>query len=219
MFKAIKATISLTQVASPIHWNKLDALKVLSAKTYKICTANTTYRFTIYKQLILSMRAVIQWVSAACILQKSTESLLLTQQNWAQLQQTYYEQLNSRRTGSRWTCSLFSELVKIPWELWRHRCRVQQLPHSIGMQDEHRGLNAAIQEEYDIGTLGWRQRDCRWFQRPSTTIFDEPLSYKFSWLHSVSIARERHLRRLLTPQSKNSWPCSISYFHQPQHCS
>ena len=119
--------------------------------------------------------------------------------HWIDFQQAYYTSIDSRRTGFRWGCSLFSEVIKIPWALWRHRCKLQQDPHSLSNQDEHRRLDALIQAEYDKGTLGWRHRNRRWFKRPTHDLFSEALSYKQSWLQSVMITRERHNRRLANP--------------------
>ena len=122
--------------------------------------------------------------------------------HWVQLQDAYYQSIDSRRTGFRWACGLFSELFKIPWELWRHRCKIQQDPTSLSNQDEHRRLDALIQAAYDSGTLGWRHRDRRWFQRPVQDLFAEPLSFKQAWLHSVTVTQERHLRRLPNPHAQ-----------------
>ena len=121
--------------------------------------------------------------------------------HWISVQQAYYTQTESRRTGFRWGCGLFSELIQIPWILWRHRCKIQQEPQSLSTQDEHRRLDALIQEAYDRGTLGWRHRDRRWFRHPVHNLFAEPLSFKTAWLHSVSVTQERHLRRLLNPHA------------------
>ena len=122
--------------------------------------------------------------------------------HWIEVQQAYYDHLQSRRTGFRWACSLFSELIQLPWTMWRHRCQLQQEPHSLSTQDEHLRLNALIQAEYDRGTLGWRHRDRRWMQRPAAALFEETVQYKQTWLHSVSTTRERHIRRNLTPHAQ-----------------
>ncbi len=106
--------------------------------------------------------------------------------HWSMIQQAYYESIQSRRTGFRWSCSLFSKLVHTSWTLWRHRCDLLPLASSYTTQDEHRRLNALIQAEYDTGTLGWRHRDRRWFLRTPDDLFEEPLPYKIAWLHSVS---------------------------------
>ena len=122
--------------------------------------------------------------------------------HWRNVQQAYFEHLNSRHTGFRWACRLFQEAIKIPWSMWHQRCRVQQLPTSLSNQDEHHRLNALIQAEYDSGTLGWRDRDRRWFLRPMAELFDEPLPFKQAWLNSVTVTRNRHHRRLLNPHEQ-----------------
>ena len=134
--------------------------------------------------------------------------------HWSILQQAYFDSIHSRRTGLRWSCSLFSEVLKIPWHLWRHRCDLLPLASSYTTQDEHHRLNALIQAEYDTGTLGWRDRDRRWFQRPPDDIFDEPLPYKTAWLQSVSITRERHTRRLLNPHAQEQQVMHL-FLHPP----
>ena len=136
--------------------------------------------------------------------------------HWSILQQAYFDSIHSRRTGLRWSCSLFSEVLKIPWHLWRHRCDLLPLASSYTTQDEHHRLNALIQAEYDTGTLGWRDRDRRWFQRPPDDIFDEPLPYKTAWLQSVSITRERHTRRLLNPHAQEQQVMHL-FLHPPPH--
>lgn len=144
---------------------------------------------------------------AQCILAQTSigwQSFLLgfATTHWAELQQAYFANLGSRRTGFRWARDLFSKAVSISWNMWRHRCDVQQQPDSLFQMDEHRRINALIQEEYDRGTLGWRHRDRRWFNRSASSIFEEALTYKSEWLQSVTIARERHARRQQTPHEQ-----------------
>ena len=125
-----------------------------------------------------------------------------TSKYWEEVQHAYYVELESRRTGFRWACSLFSQVINMSWKMWDHRCEVQKQPNSLSQLDEHRRINALIQEEYDRGTLGWRHRDRRWFSRPPHDLFNEPIPYKTEWLQSVTITRERHGRRQYTPHEQ-----------------
>ncbi len=122
--------------------------------------------------------------------------------HWAITQQAYYESISSQRTGLRWSCLLFKQLISIPWKLWNHRCQERRLPTSLSQIDEHRHLNALIRDEYQRGTLGWRHRDRRWLSRPLESLLDDTLTVKSAWLHSVSIVRERNSRRQLTPHAQ-----------------
>ena len=122
--------------------------------------------------------------------------------HWAALQQAYFTQLESRRTGHRWACNLFKQLNHIAWQMWRHRCDAQQQPNSITQLDKHCQINALIQEEYDRRTLGWRHRDRRWFTWPLPILTKEALPYKSEWLKSVTITREWHVRQQYTPHEQ-----------------
>ena len=121
---------------------------------------------------------------------------------WQREQQTYYSEQGSRRTGRRWAIGLFRAATDITWHMWQHRCRVAHLPTSFSTQEEHRHLNSLIQAEYAAGTLGWRDRDRRWFLQPIELLYTETLTVKQDWLRSVHATRERHHRRLPTPHQQ-----------------
>ena len=123
--------------------------------------------------------------------------------HWRTAQQAYYTSTGSRRTGRRWAAGLFKEVVSIPWQMWNHRCRVAHLPTSYSTQEEHRHLNSLIQAEYDTGTLGWRDRDRRWFSRPKESLYSESVTAKKDWLQAVQVVRDRHRRRQLTPHQQS----------------
>ena len=114
--------------------------------------------------------------------------------DWAAKQQSYYDWLQRKNTGKRWTTTLIKKLWEISWDMWEQRNGELKNPSSPAQLREHARLDALIAPEYtDLLTLA--KKDRRWFRRPKEVIYTEIIDYKTQWLESVSLARARYTRR------------------------
>jgi hypothetical protein len=113
---------------------------------------------------------------------------------WASKQQDYYDWLDKKNTGKRWTTTLIKKLWEISWDMWEHRNGELHHPASPAAFREHARLDALITLEYaNIRSLS--RKDLRWFRRPQAVLVLEPIDYKLQWLESVRLARARFKRR------------------------
>jgi len=115
--------------------------------------------------------------------------------DWAAKQQSYYDWLQWKNTGKRWTTTLIKKLWEISWDMcWEQRNGELKNPASPAQLREHARLDALIAPKYtDIRTLA--KKDRRWFQCPKEVLYTEIIDYKTQWLESVLLARARYTRR------------------------
>jgi hypothetical protein len=107
---------------------------------------------------------------------------------WASKQQDYYDWLDKKNTGKRWTTTLIKKLWEISWDMWEHRNGELHNPASPAAFREHARLDALITLEYaNIRRLS--RKDLRWFRRPQAVLVLEPIERK---------AMREYLRRTQT---------------------
>jgi hypothetical protein len=114
--------------------------------------------------------------------------------DWAAKQQAYYDWLQRKNTGKRWTTTLIKKLWEVIWDMWQQRNDELKNPTSSASLREHTRLDVLISVEYNnIRCLA--RKDRRWFRRPKEVVYTESIDYKNQWLESVSLARARYSRR------------------------
>jgi hypothetical protein len=114
--------------------------------------------------------------------------------DWAAKQQSYYEWLQRKNTGKRWTTTLIKKLWEVTWDMWEHRNAERISPTSPAALREHARLDVRIHAEYALPRL-LSIKDRRWFIRPKEVLCTESIEYKLQWLESVTLARARYARR------------------------
>jgi hypothetical protein len=69
--------------------------------------------------------------------------------SWADAQQAYYQQIQSKRTGSKWQVATCRRIWMIPWAMWEHRNSIE---HASDLQKETEIVDTQIQEELNKGS-------------------------------------------------------------------
>ena len=100
---------------------------------------------------------------------------------WAAKQQAYYDWLQRKNTGKRWTTTLIKKLWEVIWDMWQQRNDELKNPTSLASLREHARLDLLISANYaNIRRLS--QKDRRWFRRPKEVVYTESIDYKNQWL-------------------------------------
>jgi hypothetical protein len=108
-------------------------------------------------------------------------------QDWAAVQQKYYEYIGSRRTGKRWLVAVITKLWDVAWDLWMDRNGENT---RIKVQRARVLLEAQVSEEYSLGYDELHMRKRRLFTEHT---LEERLCFPEqaleSWLLRVAAAR------------------------------
>ena len=80
---------------------------------------------------------------------------------WAAVQASYFEMIESRRSGKRWAVALIKKLWDTAWDMWDHRNRVV---HDNEMGVRAIELRRAIREQFQLGSQGVTAQARRLFQ-------------------------------------------------------
>ena len=105
-------------------------------------------------------------------------------------QANHFKQSKSRRSGHRWTVAIIKKLQEVAWDMWEHRNGVLK-----GNPDKHHRkhdlaeADAAIAKEWERGDQGLLNKD-RFLFRNKETVTGGALEQKWTWLTSVSLARQ-----------------------------
>jgi hypothetical protein len=122
-------------------------------------------------------------------------------QEWRSAQQTYYQWLDSRRTGLRWASSLITKLLDVAWDQWEHRNSVVHPQKRTGVGQPIPATDDRIREEWAKGTADLPLNDHHHF----IGTLDERLSsspvVRRAWLRNVQAARSNQQQFLETNQS------------------
>ena len=89
---------------------------------------------------------------------------------WALEQQTSYDSIHSRRSGTRWASSLLRRIWMISWEMWDHR-------------------NSILHQQENV--LSLRVEDSYLCSLPLPVLLKKTWSYKTEWLRSAEIVSGR----------------------------
>jgi hypothetical protein len=113
--------------------------------------------------------------------------------SWADAQQAYYQQIQSKRTGSKWQVATCRRIWMIPWAMWEHRNSIE---HASDLQKETEIVDTQIQEELNKGSgnnadIEQMQQQGRLFEEERRSL----LAYKKSWLRGIRTVRERAQRK------------------------
>jgi hypothetical protein len=133
-------------------------------------------------QLLLKQDA-IGW--RACI-----DGLLVNE--WAAVQASYFEMLESRRSGKRWAGALIKKLWDTAWDMWDHRNRV--------VHDQESGVRAielrwAIRLQFQLGAQGVTLQARRLFQGGVQKVLRYPIEVQEAWVCQIKAARDRFERQ------------------------
>ena len=119
----------------------------------------------------------------------------LPSKKWSQIQQRFYNESQSRRTGKRWMTSILKALHTLGRDQWLHRNAVKHQtlrPRQKKMEDR---LNSNICREYTKGPHHLPHGDTIRFNEPLAAILLRSLKYKQAWLDNLLAARTRAARK------------------------
>jgi hypothetical protein len=106
-----------------------------------------------------------------------------------EIQHRYYQSLESKKTGFRWTVALIKKLMNVAWDMWQYRNSVlhddPENHHTKLLVNE---ANRAIEQEFSRGTTTLLRED-RFLLRSKRTVMSGELADKTRWLASISGAR------------------------------
>ena len=111
---------------------------------------------------------------------------------WAIAQQTYYDSIHSRRSGTRWASSLLRRIWMISWEMWDHRNTVLHQQENVVSNIHESLLHRKIQRMHSkLGQLSLRVKDSYLCSLPLPVLLKKTWSYKTEWLRSAEIVSGR----------------------------
>ena len=136
-------------------------------------------RSAIHQQTTIGWRGLIEGLPA---------------QHWSIIQQQYYSQAGSRRSGKRWLQGLLPLLTRLGRNQWLHRnhckhktVRKRHLQYVALLDDE-------IIHEYRIGWTNLLPHDQARFAVNLIYLLRKPLRYKKAWWRNLHQARQRYER-------------------------
>ena len=120
-------------------------------------------------------------------------------------QQTYYEYIGSKRTGSRWTTNLIKQFWRILQAMWLSRNRIKHDTEAEGTTANTILLRGAITREYTRGydTLP-RTLYSSYFTITLDTLLTTATIYQKQWYTLIKLAREQSHSDILDEFSASS---------------
>ena len=106
---------------------------------------------------------------------------------WAEVQDTYFRYIGSRRSGKRWLIALINKVWLTAWDLWEDRNGV-----NASRRDEagKKALQARVTAEFRVGYSALHRKSRRLFtQRTEAVLLATEIQTVESWLLRVKSAR------------------------------
>jgi hypothetical protein len=138
---------------------------------------------------------------------------------WRQLQASYYQQIQSRRTADQWAAGLVTTLLSMVHKQWTHRCNILHARDAQGVRlQEADNLKREIEYEFQLGLDGLLARDHELITRGQERVLMMTGSGQRSWLASIRVARaecesqlakETASMRDLVPFSQQLMGCTV----------
>lgn len=113
--------------------------------------------------------------------------------HWGKQQQIYFQSINSRRSGLRWTIALIKKLWNIAWDLWSHRNGIE---HARDLTIEIQQLDEDIEFCIDFHVLSTNEELENMFHPDEIEkVRVSSRTYKKAWINNVRAMTERQDRR------------------------
>ena len=109
---------------------------------------------------------------------------------WAQVQQTYYDWIGSRKSGGRWVTRLIRQLWDLEFSAWEHRNSVL---HDTPLADIMNGtlsLDRALRREWEWGFEGLPDMVKVTIPSTITHILNGSVADRKGWFVLIRTARE-----------------------------
>lgn len=111
---------------------------------------------------------------------------------WAQCQQHYLQQIQSKRTGDTWDRKMLKASWQYIWAQWD--CRNFGKHHSItpALKEEIASLDAEITEQIHKGCVNLLLLDYMLLDDPLEELLDCHIDFKQQWLASITAAHSKY---------------------------
>ena len=113
--------------------------------------------------------------------------------NWAEVQQTYYNWVGSKRTGRRWASAIIKKLWDIAWDLWEHRNGFLHKEKQTAQQLAQ--VEKDVRQEFHLGSSRLAPRDQPLFSKSLEEMLESSYDLQKAWVMLVQAARQRAQRR------------------------
>jgi hypothetical protein len=161
----------------------------------------------LYLQQVIQQQNMLGW-------QLFFEGWLL--QDWAGIQQLYYNMIKSRRTGKRWAVSIINKMWNIAWDLWEHRNGVlHDQPNATMTANEHI-VNQRIRLTYgNHRQISLPKEDRHLLSLSLKQLLSKSLTYKSEWIRQWDHANAR-VRRRVRSQTQQMRRSLYNWLHSNQ---
>jgi Reverse transcriptase (RNA-dependent DNA polymerase) len=112
---------------------------------------------------------------------------------WELVQQSYYDLIQSRRSGLRWLSSLITKLWQTAWDLWEHRNGVLHKQENMVSAEAMSRLNRRIRYLYiRTASLSIPHPDKYLFTVTLQQLLSKDVTYKKAWITNVQSFIQSH---------------------------
>jgi Reverse transcriptase (RNA-dependent DNA polymerase) len=112
---------------------------------------------------------------------------------WVDLQQQYFHQTASLKSGRRWLTAIIRKQWRVAWDIWDYR---NSVVHDIDCGTEATQMALSICTEYAKGVASSEMRI--FFKVSLQTLLQRSLQHQAEWLWRVQSARQAQQRRDMT---------------------
>jgi hypothetical protein len=129
-----------------------------------------------------------------------------THKGWECIQQQYYNRINSRRSGRRWTTALITKLWEIALDLWEFRNKIYHRHCNQALQQDIHALDQKVTElHYKIILSGLLPKDRHLATISLTRLLSFSRIHKKEWLTQGNLALiQAKKRHFLLLRSRNA---------------
>ena len=106
------------------------------------------------------------------------------------LQQSYFNDIDSKKSSSRWATNLIKKLWNIPHQLWLQRNEALHKKESIYKQSKLQILKTSITNEYNYGLANLPQIYSSYFNQPLRVLLKKSTHSLKRWFLIIRSARE-----------------------------
>jgi hypothetical protein len=108
---------------------------------------------------------------------------------WESIQEKYYLEINSRRSGKRWTVAVITKLWDVAWDMWELRNEVYHNTTNRALQEDTHSLDLQVRELLQqISLIGLLPKDRHLATISLTRILCFPRSQKIEWIQQTNLA-------------------------------
>ena len=118
-----------------------------------------------------------------------TQGLLAIE--WSLIQQSHYDFMGSRRTGSKWVRLFINKLHRLHQGMWENRNAVNNSTDNVTLEEDMAKLNADVRTEFARGPSSVLPAEQHFFKTTITKLLQTSPTHQRWWIDTVRLSQRQ----------------------------